>query len=249
MSMALDTLHLPSGFEGIQATVYPISRELESIEHLLDRDIDAQVSELCRFLSADIHSPNYEQNIQSLDQQTSTRTQDMQDAHAISSCAVHEDQLTEPSVNQTFGASFIPDQNEQPQNPQTQELNENFHFPPYQLNSPVIDYDSHPLPYLQTYSLPTHDQGIYLGNIQGNTEAENVWISDIETSSTVNQSHFTLPGFFTEPTHSQTSSSTLQDQTSNEQADSTYSTPSSSRSEDINFFAFTLHNGKLLTYS
>jgi len=117
------------------------------------------------------------------------------------------------------------------------------------VNISVIDHDSYPLPYLQTYSLPTLNQNTHLGNIQGITGAENVRFSNIETSSTVNQSHSTMPGFSTEPTHSQTSSSTRQNQTFNEQADVTHSTPSSSQSEAIKYTGFTQYYGQLIICS
>lgn len=47
-SMVPDTLHLPPGFEGIQATINPTSTELEGIE-----DLDAELSELSHFISSD----------------------------------------------------------------------------------------------------------------------------------------------------------------------------------------------------
>ncbi|KAF6033215.1 hypothetical protein EB796_008476 [Bugula neritina] len=198
MSMAPDSLHLPSSFEEIQATIHPTSTELEGIEDLLNRDLDAQVSELSRFISPELHSRTYEQDIQSSDPQTSVRTPDMQSVKIANYAATHGGLSTETSLEEVLRTSPVSDPIEQQPNSQTQELNVQF-----------CDSDT----------------------------------------STVNQSHFTLPGFSTEPTHSQTSSSTLQDQTFNEQADVTYSTPSSSRSEATDSSAFTILNGKLLTYS
>jgi len=242
MSMTPDSLHLPSGFEGIQATIHPTSRKLAGIEDLLDRDFNVEVSELSGLNLPKLHSPTYKQNMQSSDLQTGIRTQDMQSVEIASNFAVHGGQLTETSSEEVLGTSPVSDQIEQTLNPQTLELNENFQFAPSQLNFSFID-EIHPLLHLQTYDSLTHDQDIYLGNIiEGYTEAENFHFSDSENTSAVIGSHSDLLGI--------SAQSTQENLTSNEQfADVTYSSPTSSQPKATNSSAFTQHYGKSSIYS
>ncbi|KAF6033214.1 hypothetical protein EB796_008475 [Bugula neritina] len=223
MSMAPDSLHLPSGFEEIQATIHPTSTELEGIEDLLNRDLDAEVSELSRFISPELHSRTYEQDIQLSNPQTGVRTQNMQSVDIGNDAATHGAQSTETSLEEVLGASSVSDPIEQQLNSQTQELNENFQFPSCQVNLPTID-QSYPLPYLQdtVYQLMTK-----IPISKFTKQKQNMFnLLTVKSTSAVNQSYSTLPEISTQPTHSQIPFSTL---SSNENLQSVARNNASSR--------------------